>query len=96
MEVAGTANQTEIAKRAGLTQPSVNRWQTTVPRPANVVAFARAYERPVLEAFVAAGWLSEDDVQMIEAPRNLRELDAKKLNALADDVLDELKRRVRD
>jgi transcriptional regulator with XRE-family HTH domain len=52
--------QASIAAAAGVTGPTVSRWSTgkqgVDPRAA--AAFARAYRRPVLEAFVAAGFLT--------------------------------------
>lgn len=61
-QVSG-GNQTEIAYKVGVSVPSVSRWRTSAPKPQNVVAFARAYDRPVIEAFIAAGYLTEADVQ---------------------------------
>lgn len=54
---------------AGVDQATVSRWQRigAPPRPENVAAFARAYQRPVLEAFVAAGFLSKEEAK--ERPR---------------------------
>lgn len=61
-QVSG-GNQTEIAYKVGVSVPSVSRWRTSAPKPQNVVAFARAYDRPVIEAFIAAGYLTEADAQ---------------------------------
>lgn len=62
VKVAGD-NQAEIAYKSGLSQPSIWRWQKNVPKPQNVATFARAYNRPVIEAFVAAGYLDEDEAE---------------------------------
>ena len=43
--------------------PTVGRWRTSVPRPESVASFARAYGRPVLEAFVAAGFFAAEEVR---------------------------------
>lgn len=52
----------EIARRIGISQPSVSRWfRGSLPDPATAAAFARAYGRPVLEAFVAAGFLTAQE-----------------------------------
>lgn len=67
--VSGGASQAAIAKRIGLTSPSVSRWQSSAPKPENVVMFARSYGRPVLEAFVAAGFLTAEDARERPAGR---------------------------
>ena len=63
-EVSGGATQDAIARTVGnITSPSVGRWKKSEPKPSSVAAFARAYGRPVLEAFVAAGFLTDDDAR---------------------------------
>lgn len=57
--------QEDIAEASGVTQATVSRWLNgkVVPdRAVEVAAFAKAYGRNVLEAFVAAGLLSEDEI----------------------------------
>lgn len=85
--VGGGASQAAIARRAHLSPATVSRWQSGEPHPRNVAAFAIAYGRPVLEAFVAAGFLTEDDAraQVVRIDRA----------ALTDDELvDELRDRL--
>lgn len=63
----------QIAERVGkgVTQPTVSRWlngrHSGELRPGSVAAFATAFDRPVLEAFLAAfltsGLLSVKDVE---------------------------------
>lgn len=70
--VAGDVPAQAIADRItdrigrGVSQPTVNRWlngeYSGELKPANVAAFASAYDRPVLQAFLAAGLLAPDDV----------------------------------
>lgn len=65
-EVAGQdAPQTEIARAAKVTGPTVSRWlsggQGVAPEAA--AEFARHYRRPVLEAFVAAGFLTAEEAK---------------------------------
>ncbi|WP_141575962.1 helix-turn-helix transcriptional regulator [Actinomadura sp. WMMA1423] len=61
---AGTENQSEIARRIGRDQSSLNKWpQGAKPRVESVRAFAEAYRRPILEAMVAAGILSEEEAR---------------------------------
>jgi transcriptional regulator with XRE-family HTH domain len=56
-----------VANRSGVNQTTVTRWLNgSRPRdPAKVAAFARAYpgHTTVLEAFVAAGFLTEKEAQ---------------------------------
>lgn len=59
--IANGATQDKIARLVDVTGPTIGRWKTSAPRPENVAAFARAYGRPVLEAFIAAGFLTEED-----------------------------------
>lgn len=56
----GTDQQQTAAGKASLNPSTISRWLATgKPGEAtNVAAFARAYGKPVLEAFVAAGFLS--------------------------------------
>jgi transcriptional regulator with XRE-family HTH domain len=60
---AGADLQNEIARKMGVDQSTASRWLRGAPagKPSNVAAFAKAYGRPVLEAFVAAGFLTDDD-----------------------------------
>lgn len=57
--------QAEVGKRAGVSQSTISRWRSgEVARPQDpgtVAAFAKAYDRNVLEAFVAADMLEEAD-----------------------------------
>lgn len=56
---AAGARNAHIAAAIGITPSSVGRWSSgSNPDPAQAAAFARAYGRPVLEAFVAAGFLT--------------------------------------
>lgn len=64
--IAGTDAQVEIAKAVKLDQSTVSRWKTSdAPGKAeNVAKLARAYKRPVLEAFVAAKFLTEEEAKV--------------------------------
>lgn len=52
-----------VASRAGVSEANVSRWKAgaQLPRAEHVAAFARAYGRPVLEAFIAAGYLTAEE-----------------------------------
>jgi len=61
-----------------------------VPDPVPVAAFARAYHRPVLEAFIAAGFLTAQ-----EAGEQPTALPLSPVKSLTDDeLLDEVRRRL--
>lgn len=71
--VAGDVPAQAIADRIsehigrGISQPTVNRWlngqYSGELKPGNVAAFATAFGRPVLQAFLAAGLLNREDVE---------------------------------
>lgn len=52
-----------IAKRLSISASSIGRWVNGGVDPVRAADFARAYERPVLEAFVAAGFLTEAEAK---------------------------------
>lgn len=62
---AGDDTQAVIAQRSGVTAPTVSRWSTGKQGvdPKAAAAFARAYGRPVLEAFVAAEFLTAKEAK---------------------------------
>jgi transcriptional regulator with XRE-family HTH domain len=87
--VAPRGQQKDIAAAAGVDGSTVSRWRSGLaPKPENVAAFARAYDRPVLEAFVAAGFLTEEEAgqQPVGRPR-LSELST-------DELLHEIRERI--
>jgi hypothetical protein len=86
--VSRGAPQGAIADRTGISQSSIGRWQSSEPKVSNVRAFAEAYDRPVLEAFVAAGWLTQKEANLIHAPIDLTKL-------TDDELLEEIRRRMR-
>lgn len=73
--VAGEDSPSDIARRVGIGPSSVGRWQISSPKVDNVRAFATAYDRPVLEAFIAAGILSEEEAGATQLPADLSEVD---------------------
>lgn len=86
--VSRDAPQQAIAERAGLSQSTINRWQSGEPKPGNVRSFALAYERPVLEAFIAAGFLTQQEANLITPPVDLTRLGD-------DQLIDEVRRRMK-
>lgn len=71
-----------IAVAAGVSAPTVSRWSTGQQGvdPQNAARFARSYGRPVLEALVAAGFLTSQEAD--ERPSA-----TPSLNTLTDDEL---------
>ena len=64
-------NQVAIERTTGVRQSTVSRWlkgQTT-PTPAEAAKFAQGYRGNVLEAFVAAGLLTEEEAGLPPKPR---------------------------
>lgn len=65
----------KIADAAGVSGPQVSRWKTgeNAPRAEAVIRFARAYDRPPLEALVAAGFVTPAEARAttIEVSRPL-------------------------
>lgn len=96
-DVTQGAQQNEIADKTGLAAPTISRWKTGSQgtRPENVAAFARAYGRPVLEAFVAAGFLSREEAKVTEVslPRDPSKLDSGALAVEIQRLVDELRNR---
>lgn len=80
--VASGDSQATIAAAARVSPPTVSRWSTQKQGvdPQNVATFARSYGRPVLEALVAAGFLTAEEAE--ERPTA-----APSLGALTDDEL---------
>lgn len=56
----GQDNPTDIGRKIGIAGPTVHRWNRSEPKPDSVRAFADAYGRPVIEAFIAAGFLTPE------------------------------------
>jgi transcriptional regulator with XRE-family HTH domain len=90
--VTGDATQKDIAVATGIDQSSISRWQrgSNTPRAEAVVALARAYGRSPVEALVAAGYLSSDELGVVE----LTTLTGDLTGASIDSLLGELRRRL--
>ena len=60
--IAGDVQNREIAAIVGVDSSSISRWKTgEQPRVKNVLSFAKAYNRPPVEALIAAGYLNITD-----------------------------------
>lgn len=77
--VSGGVAQGAIAERMGMSQSAVGRWQSSSPKPETVASFARVFSRPVVEAFVAAGFLTEEEAALREVPADLSQVDTELL-----------------
>ena len=66
--VSAHAANKDIAAAAQMDASAISRWKRgDKPRAENVVAFARGYNRPAVEALLAAGYLTEQDITIMGA-----------------------------
>lgn len=82
VRIVGDDTQTRASERTKIGQPTIGRWingQNIPTEAAKVAAFAQGYERNVLEAFVAAGMLTEE-----QAGKALPALSVMLLRSLSD------------
>ncbi len=92
-KVIGTDRQVEAARKTGIDQTTISRWlsadTSSMRRTSQSVrSFALGYGRPVLEAFVVAGFLTPSEAGMKTQPlMDLTDVDAQ-------DLLRELNRRL--
>lgn len=61
--VSGDESQSDIARKLGISQPSVSQWRTSAPKVASVRAFAAAYEVPAVLALIAAEYFTDDELR---------------------------------
>lgn len=91
--LVGDARQIDVAERTGIDQGTISRWlrggSAASVSYQSARALARAYGRPVLEAFTIAGILDADETG-IQVPLILSLRDVS-----TEDLLDELRRRTR-
>jgi transcriptional regulator with XRE-family HTH domain len=62
--ITGHAQQKEIAEATGIEQSRISRWKLgkSTPKAEAAVAVARGYNRPPVEALIAAGYLTTEDI----------------------------------
>lgn len=98
LRVAEGDSQKEISRRTGVDQGTVSRWMNPKPGstigPENVKKFARGYSREVLEAFVAAGLVTKDEVGVEVSARSLAQYSNDELIRILRNVTVELSRRL--
>lgn len=86
--VIGDDKQVEVSRKTGVDQTTISRWLKPEPGKERrissqaVARFARGYDRPVLEAFVVAGFLTEREAGITpDPPVALEDVDASELVA---------------
>lgn len=90
-QISGTDVHRLLADDTGFHPTTFTRWKqgTSRPDPAQVIAFARTYDRPPVEALVAAGYLQQGDAaDVVQVWRGLRDFTDE---ALVAEVLRRLK-----
>lgn len=83
-DLSAHATQKEIAAVTGIEQTSISQWKRGLgtPKWQSVVAIARAYHRSPVEAFIAAGYITEDEAaQVVKLPTPASELSTEELLA---------------
>lgn len=84
--------QAQIAQRTGISVSNIGRWLrgelVATPDAANVIAFARAFNQPPIEALAAAGYFTPDEIE----PTGRTPIS----QYGTDELLDELRRRTKD
>jgi len=62
--ISANAPNKDIAAATGMDASAITRWKRgEKPRAENVVAFARGYRRPAVEALLAAGYITQEDLE---------------------------------
>ena len=82
--ITGGQTQAQIAERIGIGRLSVCNWLhgKTRPKAETVIRVARVYQRPPIEALVAADYLSTGEVEApVELQSSPRDLPAAELAA---------------
>lgn len=86
-QTIGTDQQVDAARRADVDQTTISRWIRggQAGRAENVVKLARAYKRPVLEALVVAGFISDAEARAkVTITRSQSPTDEELIQLLAD------------
>jgi transcriptional regulator with XRE-family HTH domain len=91
--------QSEVARKTGIDQTTISRWLSSSSARSErrissqaVRAFAHGYNRPVLEAFVAADFLTPEEAGLQIDVDALRSTDLSEVDA--DELVRELRRRM--
>jgi transcriptional regulator with XRE-family HTH domain len=90
-EVSGRASGRQISRETGVPEATISRWLsgTTAPQPRQATTVARTYDASAISALIAAGHLTQDDVDIdVAAPRWIQLRDFSSL-----ELAEELQRR---
>lgn len=90
VQTSATESPKAMQIQTGIDAPHFSKWKAgQIPGAAIAAKFARAYDKPVLEAFVEAGFLTAEEAKQ-------RPTAAPSLSSLSDDQLvDEIRERLR-
>lgn len=83
-------SQAQIAAKTGVAESNISRWMRGThgqPKPENVLALAKAFDQPPIEALIAAGYVSREDVNAERTPLSAYTM---------AELIDELRRRTVD
>lgn len=74
---AGGALNNAIADRIGVDPATIGRWRTGAvdPKPRQVVAYARAFGLSPIQALIAAGYITHEEVDLPTGPPRAYSLD---------------------
>lgn len=86
--VTGGSKQEQISETTGISQTTISNWlrgAPLTPKAETVIAFAKSYNQPAVEALVAAGYLEASDAAAtVRTPLE---------QFSTDELLDELRKR---
>lgn len=103
--VVGQDRQIDISEKTGIDTATISRWLKPRPDRSNtgvssqtVLHFARGYRRPVLEALLVAGFVTEEEAGMRaptgQAVLQISEMSNDELARLERDVSAEVRKRL--
>lgn len=97
----GADTDAAVATKLGFAQSNITRWRSgaSIPKPQQVVAFARAYGKSTLPALHAAGYINLADLTELGTEVQFSDLDDVPLRELVDELqrrLDSLTAALRD
>lgn len=88
--VARGLTHAQISAKTGVSMSNIGRWlrgELTMPDAGNAIAFAKGFGQPPVEALIAAGYLSADEVNVDRTPLSAYSM---------AELIDELRRRTVD
>lgn len=71
-QITGQSSIRQIATAIGLPQTTLNyQWRGNI-QPSTLAAICRAYNAPILPAFVMAGYITEEDAASVSTVRDIK------------------------